>query len=201
MLGKVFGIMSLISIFFGVICGNTSALGGAVLDGATDAVTLTLSLCGVICLWCGVMNVLKKAGIVKLLAGLLSPVLRLFFPDASKYGEGKEEISACICANMLGIGNAATPLALSAMKKLKESHIKRGGNPLEASRDMITLAVHNTAAANLLPTTILALRRAAGTSEPFAVVLPIWITSFASALFALILCRTLGSCSSSAKRR
>lgn len=193
MLGKVFGVMVLVSIIFALICGNTAELGGAVLDGASDAVTLTLSLCGVMCLWCGVMNVLKKAGAIKALARLLSPVLRVFFPDASKDGEGKEEIAACIGANMLGIGNAATPLAVSAMKKLRASHVKRGGDPDEASRDMITLAVGNTAAVNLLPTTILALRRSAGASEPFSVVLPIWITSVCGALFAHVLCRVLGS--------
>ncbi|MGN1047211.1 MAG: nucleoside recognition domain-containing protein [Eubacteriales bacterium] len=192
MLGKVFGVISLISIVFGVMSGNTSALGAAVLDGAQSAVTLTLSLCGVLCLWCGVMNVLREAGAVKRLAALLSPVLRIFFPDVWKSGEGKEEIAAGIGANLLGIGNAATPLALSALKKLKKSHIKRGGAPEVASRDMITLAVMNTSSANLLPTTILALRRSAGASNPFSVVLPIWICSCCGALFALCLCRACG---------
>lgn len=192
MLGKVFGIMCLVSVIFALITGNMGALGGAVLEGAEAALEVTLSLAGVMCLWGGIMQVLREAGAIELLAGLLSPLLRIFFPDAYSSGEGKEEIAACIGANLLGIGNAATPLALSATKKMHEWHVGRGGRREEASRDMITLAVLNTAAANLMPTTILALRRSAGATDVFSVVPPIWICSCASALFALLLTKALG---------
>ena len=159
---------------------------------AESAITLTISLCGIMCLWCGIMQVLRDAGIIRLLSGIISPILKIFFPDAYESGEGKEEISACIGANLLGIGNAATPLALSAVKKLHADSVKRGGNEHIASRDMITLTVLNTASANLLPTTILALRRAAGSVSPFDVVLPIWICSLSCASLALLLCRAFG---------
>ncbi len=189
MLGRVFGIMCLISIVFGALNGNTADLGGAVFEGAESAVTLTLSLCGIMCLWCGIMQVLRDAGAIEILARAISPILRVFFPDAEKSGEGREEISASIGANLLGIGNAATPLALSAIKKLHANSIKNGGRSDTASGDMITLAVLNTASANLLPTTILALRRAAGSQNPFSVVAPIWICSVSCAVFALVLTR------------
>ncbi|MBE6538162.1 MAG: spore maturation protein A [Ruminococcaceae bacterium] len=192
MLGKVFGIMCLISILFASLSGNMAELGGAVFDGAETAVTLTISLCGIMSLWCGVMKVLQGAGAIGFFSRLISPVFRLFFPDAEKSGEGKEEICACIGANLLGIGNAATPLALSAIKKLHSDHVRKGGAADCASRDMITLAVLNTASANLLPTTILALRRSAGSSSPFSVVAPIWICSLSCAFLALILTRALG---------
>lgn len=192
MLGKVFGIMCVISVVFGALTGNLGSLGGAVFDGADTAISLTVSLCGIMCLWCGIMQVLRDAGAIKILSRLISPLLRIFFPEAAKSGEGRDEISACIGANLLGIGNAATPLALSAIKKLHKYHIKQGGSADTASRDMITLAVLNTASANLLPTTIIALRRSAGSADPFSVTLPIWICSISCALLSLILCKAFG---------
>ena len=190
--GKIFGGMCLISMIFAVLNGRVELLYEAVFSGAETAVQLALSLCGIMCLWCGIMEVLRRAGAVRGLAKLISPIIKLFFPDAAKSGEGAEEISACIAANLLGIGNAATPLALEAMKKLHGDSVRRGGKRDEASRDMITLAVMNTAAASLLPTTIVALRRSAGSEMPLAVVPAIWICSFCCATFALILCRICG---------
>ncbi len=192
MIGKVFGGMCVVSISYGVYSGRMAEIGGAVFEGAEAAVSLTFSLLGIMCLWCGIMQVIREAGAIKALSKLLAPIMRLFFPDASRSGEGKEEISACIAANLLGIGNAATPLALSAIKKLHSDSIRRGGDSETASCDMITLAVLNTASANLLPTTIIGLRRAAGASNPFAVVFPIWICSISCALLALFLCRACG---------
>lgn len=192
MIGKVFGGMCIISISYGAYSGRLTEIGGSVFEGAEAAITLTFSLLGIMCLWCGIMQVLRDAGAIKVLSKLLSPLTRLFFPDAYESGEGSEEISACIGANLLGIGNAATPLALSAIKKLHNNSIKRGGDPSEASPDMITLSVLNTASANLLPTTIIGLRRIAGASNPFSVVLPIWICSLSCAFLALFLCRTCG---------
>lgn len=193
MIGKVFGGMCVISIFYGAYSGSLEKIGGAVFEGAEAAITLTFSLLGIMCLWCGVMQVLRDAGAIGWLSRLLSPITRLFFPDAYKSGEGSEEIAACIGANLLGIGNAATPLALSAIKKLHNNSLKSGGDPCVASRDIITLAVLNTASANLLPTTIIGLRRASGAADPFAVVLPIWICSFSCAFLALLLCRACGT--------
>ena len=192
MIGKVFGVMCIISISFGAYSGRMAEIGGAVFEGAEAAISLTISLLGIMCLWSGIMQVLRDAGAIRLLSKLISPIIRLFFPDVYKSGEGSEEISACIGANLLGIGNAATPLALSAIKKLHSDNIRRGGDPAAASRDMITLAVLNTSSANLLPTTIIGLRRIGGASDPFSVVLPIWICSLSCAFFALFLCRACG---------
>ena len=116
MLGKIFGVLCLIALIFGILTGNITQLGSAVLDGAANAVTVTLSLCGMMCLWCGMMRVLSEAGVIRRLTRLLSPFLKCFFPDAARTGEGIEEISANISANLLGIGNAATPFALRAME-------------------------------------------------------------------------------------
>ena len=191
MIAKIFGSLCLISGIFSLINTNSNAgeLGNAVIDGASGAVDLTISLCGMMCLWCGIMRVLEEAGMIRRLAKILSPFMRFFFPDAYESGEGCSEIAANISANLLGMGNAATPLALCAMQKLQ----KINPDPCSASHDMITLAVLNTASISIVPSTILALRRAAGANDPFSVVIPIWISSVCTSLFALLLCRAMRS--------
>ena len=185
MLGKIFGILCIIALCFSLVSGRVEQVGSAVLDGAQNAVQVLLSLGGMICFWCGMMRVLQEAGLIKKLSKLLHPFLKRFFPDASKSGEGLEEISANISANLLGIGNAATPFALKAMEKLQ----KKNPHPEKATPEQITLAVLNTASVTLIPANLLALRRAAGSSAPYAVLFPIWITSLLCALMALILTR------------
>ena len=183
MIGKIFGILCMIALLFSLFCGTAEQVGSAVLDGAQNAVRLLLSLGGMMCFWCGMMRVLSEAGIIKKLSRLLSPFLRFFFPNAAKTGEGLEEISANISANLLGIGNAATPFALRAMEKLQ----KQNPHPEKATQEQITLAVLNTASVTLIPANLLALRRAAGSDSPYSVLLPIWITSLLCALMALFL--------------
>lgn len=195
MLGKTFGVLSLFALAFALLTGRTEEVSNAVLDGASAAVQLTVSLMGIMCLWNGVMQVLEDAGIIGKLARLWRPLLRVFFPDT--YRDCGEELSANISANLLGIGNAATPLALSALEKMKKS---AKGDSLP-TRDMITLAVMNTASFSILPTTILSLRRAAGSENPFSVVAPIWICSFVCWLIALCLSRAAGEAYHQTKKR
>ena len=196
MLGQLFGIISILSLFCGIILGHGAELGNAVLDGAHGAVSLTISLCGIMSLWCGIMKVFERAGLINKLSRLLSPLLRVFFPEASRSGEGLGEISANISANLLGIGNAATPFALKAMEKLQ----KNNKNKKTATADMITLAVLNTASLNLIPTTIFALRRAAGSESPYSVIIPIWICSLSCSALSLLLCSAMRSVSKKGAR-
>lgn len=188
MIGKIFGVLTLLSLAFGVYSGEGEAMATAVLTGAGDAVRLTLTLCGMMGFWCGIMKVLEEAGAIRFLARMLRRPLAFFFPATAESGDGMEEICANIAANLLGIGNAATPMALRALEKMRERQDKAG----EASADMITLTVLNTCPLTLIPSTLLALRQAAGASHPFAVVLPIWICSTACATLALSACRVLG---------
>ncbi len=189
MLGKTFSVLCIVSFVFAVLTGRVAELSNAVIDGAARAVTLTFSLLGIMCLWCGVMSVLKAANLISYLSKLISPILRLLFPTAYRTGRGIDEISANISANILGIGNAATPFAIKAMQAMQEDNDKKE----RASDDMVTLAVLNTASINILPTTIFALRRGAESSAPSIVLVPIWISSFACAILAAVLARTLGS--------
>ncbi len=196
MLGKIFGILSLTALVYGICTGEGEAVGNAVLDGASAAVELTLSLCGMMCLWCGIMHVLREAGVISRLARLFTPLLRIIFPHAAKTGVGMEEISANLSANLLGLGNAATPLALRAI----EAMAKDNPEPDRATDDMITLTVLNTASFSLLPTTVLTLRRAAGAASPYAILPAVWICSAASACLAILLCRLAASLARGTRR-
>ena len=183
MLGKIFGILCTLSLLFGALCGRLPEVADAIPDGAGKAVQVTLTLLGMMCLWSGVMQVLLDAGIVKKIARTFSPFLRHVFPKSYQTGEGYEEICATISANFLGVGNAATPFALRAMKKMQEHN----PTPEAATDEQITLAVLSTASLTFVPANLLALRRAAGSIDPFCVVIPVWITSLLCVAFALLL--------------
>ena len=184
MLGKCFSVLTLISFAAALLLGNTEAVAIGAVDGAANAIKTVISLSGMMCLWCGIMNVFRKAGLIEKLSKLLSPVLSLVFPNAFKTGNAKEEITSAVSANLLGIGNAATPFALSAMRKMDEKH----KSPV-ASDDMIMLTVLAASPVTLLPTTLITLRRAAGSLYPYKIIVPVWIGSIVTCLFAVILCR------------
>ena len=188
MLGKCFSLITISSFIYAAATGRLGLLSGAILDGAGRAVTLSYSLLGVMCLWGGIMALLNAVGMIKHLSRLLRPILKFAFPYAFRTKTAEDEIVACVSANLLGIGNAATPLAISAMKKMRED----SGSD-EATDDMITLAVLGTAPPNLFPSTLVALRSAAGCSDPYSVIVPIWIVSTLTSLFGVVLCRAFAS--------
>ena len=183
MLGKIFGIFCTLSLLFGALCGRLPEVASAIPDGAAKAIDVTLTLLGMMCLWSGVMQVLSDAGIIKKISRIFAPFLRYVFPKAYQTDEGYEEICATLSANFLGIGNAATPFALAAMKKMQNHNLA----PESADDEQITLAVLSTASLTLVPANLLALRRAAGSQNPFSIMIPVWITSLFCVAFALLL--------------
>lgn len=188
MIGKYIFVIILLSFTFAVTGGRMVSLSSAVLSGAAGAVELVISLTGMMCLWCGILEVLRDAGAIKKLSKLLSPFMRFAFP--SVHGKKTEEtVCAAIAANILGIGNAATPLAVRAMNELDLMNPE----PARASQDMICFAVLGTAPFSLMPTTVVTLLASFGHASPFSVIPPVWISSAVTFLFALLLCRALSS--------
>ncbi len=183
---QVSGILIAISFVVALCNGNMQALSEAAITGCGKAVTLTISLLGLMCLWCGIMRAAQAAGLLEKIARLLAPLLRRIFPDAWKSGKGLSEISAAIVANILGVGNAATPLAVAAMEALAEGHTGE-----VASDDMVTFTVLGTAFPSFLPTTVLALRAAAGSQNPFDILPVVWICSVILSILAVLLARGL----------
>lgn len=185
MVGTVFALLVVVSVGFSLLSGNAPALGEAVFSGAERAVSLSISLLGTQCLFCGILEVLQKAGATDRLSRLLSPFLSFAFPHAAKTGVGREEISASVAANLLGIGNAAAPFALEAFRKMQKDNPDKE----RATDDMVTLAVLNCSSFSLIPATLLSLRRAAGSQNPASVVLPILFCGLLSVLLSVVLCR------------
>lgn len=186
MIGKVFSFLVTSSFVFAFLGGNMDRLSAGILSAATDAVELVISLVGMMCLWSGVLAVFRECGITKLVSKAAKPFLRFAYPEAFRTGVGAEEISSNFAANLFGMGNAALPSGLAAMEKLSLS-AKEG----EATREMITFAVMNTVPFQLFPTTLIAMRSAAGSMYPYEIITPIYVCSVLSVGFAVLLCRFL----------
>ena len=172
-------------ILFSLICavfnGNMPELSAAVLSGCSDAVSLCIKLLGVLCLWCGLMNVAEKSGLCKVVAKILSPVLKLLFPENRNNPEVMNAIAMNVTANLFGLGNAATPLGINAVKKMQ----KLNNDKHSVTSDMMTFVVINTAALKIIPTTVSALRESAGAQDPMDIIFCVWISS-ALALIAAV---------------
>ncbi len=182
--------MVVLSVLFGALNGRMPQVSNAAISSCAGAVELVLSLTGAMCLWSGVMNVADKAGITRGLAKLFSPVLRVLFKGLPKDAPALKAISMNITANLLGLGNAATPLGIRAMQQLS----KENGGSDTASRHMITFVVLNTASLQLIPTTIATLRLKHGSAAPLDILPAILITSAVSlccGLLAVKICERL----------
>jgi len=173
-MGWIFAAILGYSLFASVITGNSIA--GAVTQGAQAGVTLALSIGGSLCLWSGVGHLMQQIGIADFLSRLLRPLLSRMFPSSRRNGELRQALSGNITANLLGLGNAATPMGIQAARALKDP-----AAPTVATGELCRLIVLNTASIQLLPTNVAAIRSAAGAASPFDILPAVWITSLLSA--------------------
>ena len=178
MLNFIWAFMMIIAFVFAIVSGNINYLSDSVIEGATDAIELIFSISGVMCFWSGMMEIAEKSGINRFIAKVFSPVLCRLFKNVDNDSKAMQYISLNISANFLGLGNAATPLGLSAMKELKAIN----HNKAEATNDMLLFVVLNTASLQLIPTTLCAYRSKYQSVAPFEIIPCVWITS-ALALF------------------
>lgn len=172
--------MVVLSLLFGMTQGTLDAVAAAALEGADSAVQLCLSMAGILCLWSGVMEVMNACGLSKGLSGLFRPLLRRLLPQASKDEKTLAALSANLSANLLGLGNAATPLGIQAARRMA-----RGCGGV-ASNELCLLVVLNTASIQLLPATIASLRSAAGCQTPFDILPAVWFSSILSVTVGLL---------------
>ena len=177
--------MVLLSLIFGAATGRMDAVANAALEGANSAVTLCLSMAGVLCLWSGVMEIMKQSGLSDLLAGAFRPLLRRLMPEASRDSETMAAVSANLSANLLGLGNAATPLGIQAARRMA---IGQNGT---ASDDLCLLVVLNTASIQLIPATVAGVRSAAGCFTPFDILPAVWLSSILSVTAGLTAAKLL----------
>ena len=175
--------MVAVSLVFGILGGTLDTLSGAALEGAQSAVELCLAMSGVICLWTGVMEVMNQCGLTASLARLFRPLLRRLLPQASRDSETMAAISANLAADMLGLGNAATPLGIRAARRMSR------GCCGAASNELCMLVVLNTASIQLIPSTLAGVRTSLGAADPFDILLPVWAASILSVAAGLLAAR------------
>lgn len=173
-LGYIISGIYFISIVYSAISGNLSNLSTAAVEGAGKSVELCISLCGMICLWSGVMELMSASGLSEKLSALLRPLLARLFPRASQDRRTLEALSENVSANLLGLGNAATPAGIRAARGMR----LQGSEA--ASNELCLLVVMNTASIQLLPTTIASLRAALGASSPMDILPAVWLSSLVS---------------------
>ena len=175
--------MAVLSILCGLATGRGDLVAAAAVEGAQAAVELCVSIAGMLCLWTGVMEIMRRSGLAEGLSRLLRPVLSALFPQVSKDRGVMDSISANVSANLLGLGNAATPLGIEAVRRMERK------SPGTASDAMCMLVVCNTASIQLIPTTVASVRAAAGSLSPFDILPAVWLASALSVGVGIAACK------------
>ena len=187
MLNIVWPFFIIISFSFAILSGNFENLNSSIFEGANDAVTLSINLLGSLCLWSGIMQIASDSSLVKKLSKLLSPILNFLFPSLITNNKIKKEISMNIIANILGLGNAATPLGLKAMESMQKENPKKD----TLSNPMMMFIVINTASIQLIPTTVIAIRNSLNSQNPTSIIFPTWIATILAAISGIFVTKLL----------
>lgn len=187
MVNKIWGFFIVVGIFFFIITGNIEALNKEILDCTKISLDMIIKILPVMALWLGIMNIAKVSGLLNKFSNFISPLLSKLFPEIPKNHESLSLIASNIVANMMGLGNAATPFGLKAMESLQELNSKKD----TASRSMITFLVINTSGVTIIPTTIISLRMMYGSSNPTEIVLACILATTLSTIGGLIIDRIL----------
>ena len=187
MLNLVWPIFIIISFSYAIFSGNLQNLNSSIFDSVESAVNLSITMLGNMCLWSGIINVAANTNIMKMMNKMLKPIIRFLFPEIRENKKAQSEISMNMVANILGLGNAATPLGLKAMETLQEEN----KNKQELSNSMIMLIVINTASIQIIPTTIIAIRSSLGAENPTSIIVPVWIATICAAIVGVTVTKLL----------
>lgn len=174
-----------VSTLFVIFCGSSTAAGNAVMEGAAAALSFIFDIAGAVCLWSAVMELLERSGVTAALSRLLAPVLRRLFPAASQDGDIMSALTENVSANLLGLGNAATPAGIRAAKGIAHLGGRRAGD------ELCMLVVLNTASIQLVPSTIAAVRAANGAGSAFDIMPAVWFSSAVSVAAGLTAAKLL----------
>lgn len=191
MLDYLWAGMLILGILWGLFQGKGAGLTQAVLDGGKAAIDLSLTMLGAMAVWSGLMEIAKTGGVLQSIHRLLAPAIRWLFPRLPKGHPAAEAISANFAANMLGLGNAATPAALRAMKELQELESERGAGaePFVASDEMCTFLIINISSLQLIPVNMLIYRSQYGSANPAVITVPVLIATVISTLVGVCCCK------------
>lgn len=182
MLNKIWPLFIIISFIFSIYSGNISNVSNAVFESANQTVTLCLTLLGTLCLWNGIMKIAVNTSIIEKLTKFLKPLISFIFPEIKNNKKISKEISMNIIANILGLGNASTPLGLKAMESMQ----KENNDKSRLNDSMAMFILINTASLQIIPTTVISIRSSLGSQEPAKIIIAVWIATIAAFTTAII---------------
>lgn len=187
MINYIWFIMVCFGLMVGIFTGNGEQMSKTIIGSIDSTVTFIIGLVGLMCFWCGVMKVAEKSGLTEKLAKLMRPILKFIFKDAGKDERALGAIVMNITANMMGLGNAATPFGIKAMEEMDRLNKEKG----TASNDMSLFLVLNAACIQLVPSTVISIRAAAGSQNPGVIIIPAIISTTIAAVVGVICCKIL----------
>lgn len=178
MLNIVWPVFIILSFSYAIFSGNLEKLNSSIFDSTADAVNLCINLLGTICLWNGIMQIASNTSILQKFTKILKPIIRFLFPEIQGNSIIYQEIAMNMVANILGLGNAATPLGLKAMKSMQKENPKKD----TLTNAMATFIIINTASIQIIPTTVIAIRNSLESQNPTSIVVPVWIATICAAI-------------------
>ena len=187
MMNIVWAVFIIVSFIYGICTGRANEINSGIFSSLEEAVELILTLLGTISLWNGIMEIVKRTSLMKKLTKFLNPIVKWLFPELKNNNEAKEEISMNMIANILGLGNAATPLGLKAMKTMQKENTKKD----TLSNSMAMFIVLNTASLQLIPTNVIAIRNSLNSDNPTQIILPVWGATLVAATIGIIVTKII----------
>lgn len=187
MINIIWFILIFAGIIVGIFTGKGDVLTKVIVSSTTSTVTLMIELVGLMCLWCGLIRILTESGVMKVIAKILAPILKLIFKKEGRSEKAMEAIVMNLTANSMGISNAATPAGIKAMEEMQKLNIHKD----RASDDMILFLVMNATCIQFIPSTIISVRAACNSTNPAVIMLPAILSTALAALFGIIFCKIL----------
>lgn len=187
MLNKIWPAFLIISFIYAILNGNIEEFNNSIFTSCAQTVDLILKLFGTMCLWNGLMKIVQETSLMKKLTKIISPLMKILFPKMKKEDKEYKEITINIIANLLGIGNAATPLGLKAMQTMQEKNLQKD----RITDSMAMFIVLNTASIQLIPSTVIAVRASLGSVNPSQIIVPVWIATIAADVAGIIASKML----------
>ena len=187
MLNILWPIFIILSFIYALVTGKVNEVNNGIFTSLTDAVELSITFLGTISLWNGIMEIAKRTSLIEKLTKFLRPLIRFLFPELKNNETAKQEISMNMIANILGLGNAATPLGLKAMKTMQKENPKKD----TLSNSMMMFIVINTASIQLIPTNVIAIRTSLNSENPTSIIAPVWIATIIAAVIGIFFTKIL----------
>ena len=187
MLNILWPVFIILSFVYAIITGKVNEVNNGIFEALENAVELSITFLGTISLWNGIMEIAKNTTLINKLTNMLRPVIRRLFPELKNNEKANQEISINMIANILGLGNAATPLGIKAMKTMQEDNERKD----ELSNSMMMFILLNTASLQLIPTNVIAIRTSLGSQNPTSIIIPVWISSIVAAIVGILFVKIL----------